>query len=131
MKVWNKIIEYGLYSLVFLLPWQTRWIIKAGKTEYGTFSLYGTDILLFAILLLFVILKFRNSVKGPNPEASGSGPGISKIWWAVATLDLFVFISIFFADDKWLALYKYGWFLLGVGLFWLVASANYNKIKLL
>jgi len=53
LKTINKTIEYGLYLLVFLLPIQTRWIIKLGESEYGTVSLYGTDVLLilFSILL--------------------------------------------------------------------------------
>jgi O-antigen ligase len=126
MKVWNKIIEYGLYSLVFLLSWQTRWIIKAGEMEYGTYSLYGTDILLLIILLLFIIFNFQFSI-----FKQFSISEFSKIWLVITFLDLFVFVSIFFADDGWLALYKYGWFLLGVGLFWLVTSANYNRMKLL
>ena len=62
MKKIRKIIEYGLYLLVFLLPWQTRWIIKAGMinggySEYGTISLYGTDILLIILLMIKIIQK--------------------------------------------------------------------------
>jgi len=57
MKKVTKITEYGLYLLAFLLPWQTRWIIKAGEMEYATYSLYGTDIILLAVLLLFAVLK--------------------------------------------------------------------------
>ena len=60
---------------------------------------------------------------------------ISKIiktpWLWIVLLDLFIFISIFVADNKLLALYKYGWFLLGVGFFWLTISANYSRIKLI
>ena len=59
-KKLNKIIEYGLYLLVFLLPIQTRWIIKAGElNEYGTISLYGTDILLIILAVLFIVAKFQ------------------------------------------------------------------------
>ncbi len=157
-------IEYGLYLLVFLLPIQTRWIIKAGElNEYGTISLYGTDILLILLLSLFVIFKFQipnsksqtpqhrcattgqansksqipnpkftpldmelsNGARIPNPKFQ-----IPKYWWIIAGLDLMIFISIFFAADKLVAVYRYGLFLLGVGFFWLIVSANYNKIKL-
>ena len=60
----KRIIEYGLYLLVFLLPIQTRWIIKPGELnggylEYGTVSLYITDIVLIALLLLFVVFYFK------------------------------------------------------------------------
>ncbi len=168
-KKLNKIIKYGLYLLVFLLPIQTRWIIKAGElNEYGTISLYGTDILLILLLFLFVIFKFqsqitnttthchceRSETERSNPAASRDIHGIasslhssrlggirsvprndsellfSKIWWLIAGLELIIFISIFFAPDKLVAVYGYARFLLGVGLFWLIVSANYNKIKL-
>jgi len=132
MKYLNKIIEYGLYFLVFLLPWQTRWIIKAGEMEYLTYSLYGTDILLVALILLFVFFKCRMNFnnKELSSEASELSSGLPSIWYFIGLLDLFVFVSIFFASDKWLSFYKYGWFLLGVGLFWLITSANYDRIKL-
>jgi O-antigen ligase len=62
----KKILEYGIYLLVFLLPWQTRWIIKAGNlngySEYNTYSLYGTEIILWTITLisLFYLIKNEN-----------------------------------------------------------------------
>lgn len=48
---------------LFLLPWQTRWIYQAGELnggywEYGTFSLYGTEILLWLIIILFALDRF-------------------------------------------------------------------------
>ena len=125
-------IEYGLYLLVFLLPIQTRWIIKAGELgEYGTISLYGTDILLILLLSLFIV--FKSQIPNPksqiNYKSQIPNPKY-RIWFLIAGLELMVFISIFFADDKLIAVYRYGLFLLGVGLFWLIISANYNKIKL-
>ena len=128
MKNVNKIIEYGLYLLVFLLPWQTRWIIKAGELnsgywEYGTISLYVTDILLLAVLGLFIVSSLKKQVESRKSK-------VESYWWIIAGLELTIFISIFFAADKFLAIYKYGIFLLGVGLFWLIVSASYNKTKL-
>ncbi|MDD4332493.1 MAG: O-antigen ligase family protein [Patescibacteria group bacterium] len=134
----KKIIEYGLYLLVFLLPWQTRLflrpgILNRGYFEYGTISLYGTDILLILILLLFVVYKF--SIFNPPTGRAGFQFSnklqfsISKIWWIVGGIDLFIFISIFFAPDKILAVYHYILFLLGVGLFWLITSVKYDKAK--
>ncbi len=60
----QKIIEYGLYLFLFILPWQTRWIIKEGEInggyfEYETYSLYGSDILLIVVLFLAGIYFFR------------------------------------------------------------------------
>ncbi|OIO06848.1 hypothetical protein CO115_03420 [Candidatus Falkowbacteria bacterium CG_4_9_14_3_um_filter_36_9] len=130
MKKIRKIIEYGLYLLVFLLPWQTRWIIKAGMinggySEYGTISLYGTDILLIILLIFNFIYNKKNNwkLKIENWEL--------KYWWLIAGLELMIFISIFFAADKVTAVYAYLRFLLAIGLFWLIVSVNFNKIKLL
>ena len=131
MKYIEKIIEYGLYLLAFLLPLQTRWIIKPGEInggyfEYGTISLYGTDILLVIIVLLYgyVVIKRGDwKIKVKNSKF---------IYWAlIALLDITIFVSIFFAFDKILALYRYGLFLIGIGLFWLMMNANYKKIKLI
>ena len=43
-----------------------------------------------------------------------------------------VLISIFFAVDKVLALYKYGWFLMGLGLFFMLINKDLsNRLKLI
>lgn len=56
----KKITAYLLYTFLFLLPWQTRWIyqpaqLNGGFWEYGSLSLYGTEILMWLIILLFCI----------------------------------------------------------------------------
>jgi len=151
----KKIIEYGLYLLVFLLPVQTRWMIKAGELnqgywEYGTISLYAADILLIILLLSFAIYKLKNyrlriikskTLQLQEPNATKMNMGVNKIagcglqianyWWLIAGLDLIIFISIFFATDKVLAFYGYAKFLLAIGLFWLTVSAGYSYTKLL
>ena len=146
MKYINKIIEYGLYLLVFLLPIQTRWIIKAGSLdngywEYGTISLYLTDILLLTLLVMFLFYYFKTKKleignwKLGNEEDESQTTNyelpITKIWWIIAGLELIVFISMFVAQDKLVALYSYLRFLLGVGLFWLITRASFNRIKLI
>jgi len=77
MKFINKTIEYGLYLLVFALPIQTRWIIKAGALnggpwEYGTYSLYATDILLLLLLLLFIVKAVYSWIAGHPPVPNGT-----------------------------------------------------------
>ena len=64
MKI-QKVIRYLLYLFLFLLPWQTRWIYKIGEIgggvwEYGTLSFYGTEILLWTVILIFAFWKFGN-----------------------------------------------------------------------
>ena len=134
MKYLNKTIEYGLYLLVFLLPIQTRWIIKAGDTEYLSYSLYGTDILLILVLLLFAIYKFLIfNFQFSNNFQLINFPTKPKFltWYFIGGLALMSAVSVFFAASKLLALYKLGWLILGIGLFWLIVSANYNRLKLI
>ncbi|MDD5527377.1 MAG: O-antigen ligase family protein [Patescibacteria group bacterium] len=143
MKKIQKILEYGLYLFVFLLPWQTKLILRPGwlnrgDWEYGTISLYGTDILLIGLLILFFILSWREK-KGGQIETTiithpvrAARPPLPRrgILIILSGLDLFVFISIFFAPDLVLAAYRYVLFLLGLGLFWLIVKTEYDNIKL-
>lgn len=60
----EKFLQYLFYALVFLLPWQARYIFHDpalfGETwEYGRLSLYSWDILL-AVLVLSLWPKIRN-----------------------------------------------------------------------
>ncbi len=121
-KYLKKTIEYGLYLLVFLLPIQARWIIKAGEInggywEYGTYSLYASDILLMALLVLFIIYDFF-SISGGK-----------KNYKFIGCLLLFSAVSILFADNRTLAMYKFSWMALGAGLFWVIAKAEYGRAK--
>jgi len=133
MKYLSKIIEYGLYLLAFLLPIQTRLIIKAGFNEYQTYSLYGVDILLILVLLLFAICVVYSWIAGQirNDKNELVPYGNRIIWWFIGGFVLISAISFLFASDKLLAIYKFGWLILGVGLFWLITRVNYNKLKLI
>ncbi len=56
----KKIIEWGLYLWVFLLPWQARWLavpqfVNNEFWEYGSISIYATEVLAVCILLLFFV----------------------------------------------------------------------------
>lgn len=63
----QKLYKILLLSFLFLLPWQTRWIfdprILNGKFwEYGSSSWYGTEILLWFVIILFALNRFRKPV---------------------------------------------------------------------
>ncbi len=131
MKIVNKIIEYGLYALVFLLPLQTRWIIKQGYLngwpyEFGTLSVYAVDILL-VVLLGLQAFKYFYALK-QSDDAENKLP---IHWWLLAIFEFITFVSIFVAPDKIIAVYKYLYLLLAIGVFWLVLSAEYKKEKLI
>jgi uncharacterized membrane protein len=59
----QRLTNYLILLFLFLLPWQTRWIIESGilnnrPWEFGTVSLYGTEILLWLIVILTGIRLF-------------------------------------------------------------------------
>ncbi len=59
----RKIYNLLLLAFLFLLPWQTRYIwhygeLNSGNWEYGTFSIYATEILLWIILILFFVQHY-------------------------------------------------------------------------
>ena len=61
----EKITNYLLLLFIFLIPWHTRYIylkaeLNGGVWEYGTLSLFGTELLLWLIVILFGINKFGN-----------------------------------------------------------------------
>lgn len=59
-----RLKDFLLLSVLFLLPWQTRFIYQAGELngkfwEYGTLSLYATELLLWGCVLLHILEFFR------------------------------------------------------------------------
>lgn len=55
---WNQLAHWGLLALIFLLPWQTRWIISGDASwPYGQISLYATQLLLFAVVAATLLSK--------------------------------------------------------------------------
>ncbi len=128
----KKIIEYGLYLVVFLMPIQTRLIFRqfqvgpdgvgSGFLEYLSISIYVVDILVLFLVSLVFIEFFKNFhiyIKGK----------INILQYFIVGLDLFIFISLFFAFDKMLSLHRYVVFLVGLGLFFLIAKAQYNRSR--
>ena len=140
----SKIIEYGLYLLIFLLPWQARMIYKAGELvggfwEYGTFALYGTEVLLLALVLLNIFDLIKKTRKHPPAKAMALRAGKntktrSRLQKLFSCFLVFLFIlicmSIFWAQDSGLALFRFGVILEGFMLFWLIVTsrASYRKL---
>lgn len=63
----SKITNYLILVFLFLLPWQTRWIygeatLQGRAWEYGTLSFYGTEILLWLIVILTAVRLFGNKI---------------------------------------------------------------------
>lgn len=63
MNIIEKIKSISLSALLFLLPWQTRYIwhlgaLNNGNWEYGTYSVYVTELLLWFAAIVFAIDYF-------------------------------------------------------------------------
>lgn len=120
-KFLRKTTEYLIYLFVFILPWQTKFILRPGETNYSEISLYFSQALLLFILILF--LGQRSQKKEDDKE-------YRPILYSLVALVIFSFISIFFAPDKLLAFYRYFIILSGLSLFFVVRlgtrSQNYQ-----
>jgi len=127
MKYLQKIIKIGVYFFLFILPIQTRLIF--GNTEkiyleYERVSIYISDFILLFIFLSFVFLKFFKQGDDKNLKMSQN--------IIISILDLFIFISIFHASNKSLAVYKYSVFLFGIWFFYMLNGRyfNFDRVKL-
>lgn len=121
----KNILEIGIYFLVFLLPLQTRYFVKesflgGSYWEYGSISLYLVDFLIVFLLLISIveILKSKKAFL------------IKKSFFFLGIFEFFVFISIFFAPSKSLALYGYFKILLGLGFFFLISESKFDNKKI-
>jgi hypothetical protein len=129
----NRIIEYIVYAFAFFLPLQTRWIIKEGMLsggawEYGTYSLYFTDILL---IFLFILVGGQFLKKETDFKKNDL---IFKNKYFLIFFGIFLlasFFSIFVSTDKMLAGYIFLRILSGVFIFSVVSRFNFNKFYLL
>jgi len=137
MKFVNRLFHFFLYLLAFLLPLQTRFIIRPGVInfgywEYGTYSLYLVDIILIIVLSLAALKLFQKENDSiVSLKINWRQSSFNKALYFLIALELLVFISVFFAPNKILALYHYGLFLLGLGIFFIVKNRGwFSKIKL-
>ncbi len=137
MRYLKRGVEILLYLLVFLLPVQTRLmispgIVNFGYLEYGSISLYLTDIILVALLSLLVVYLLLPKAK-KFLTINLFPPKVKKdyILIILALLELVVFASIFFAPYIVLAVYKYILFLLGAVIFLIVSRGEFfDRLKL-
>lgn len=108
-EFFEKIIKISFLVFVFLLPWQTKLILRPAGNNFNEISFYFSHLFLIISLILFLIyqlLKKEYQEKG------------LFIWYCLSGLLLVIFLSFFFAPDKVLAFYKYIIILLGVFLFY-------------
>lgn len=111
----RKLTAGFFYLFIFLLTWQTKLVLWSAATNFQEISLYFTHLILLLTFVSFLLYKTYGA----------GGPGrVSDAWYFLAGLELFIFLSFFFAPDKILAFYYYVLFLIGLSLFFLLRDGT-------
>ncbi len=137
-EIGKKFLEWGIYLWVFLLPWQTRWIFYQGRIngnpwEYGSYSLYGLDILFLLLLILRITLGGEQkpfsllSRKKVNPARISNGV---NLWPFIFGFLAICFVSVYWAWNGGLALYGFIKLAEGILIFWLITTSLFNLTKI-
>ncbi len=131
MRHLKQTIEWLLYTFIFLLPLQTRWIYQQGflngeKWEYGTFSLYATELLFGLILILSIVYAIARLVK--NQEIKKTKKQLRRVFLLVLIL-LLVSLSCFLALNPQLAFYKFSHLIMAAALFAIIAAMKLDWQK--
>lgn len=119
----EKVILFFTGLFVFLLPWQTRYIISSGMlgsypAEWLAVSIYGTEVLGWWIMVLFVFLKLTN-------------PLLRAQFCKKLPFLLFLipgFISVVLSSDPWVSFYFLLRVFLVVGLVWVISATAYRRV---
>ncbi len=135
MKILEKIIEYGIYLFIFLLPWQTRLILAEGNLngvwEYGTISIYATEVLLWAIFVLMAVWWTIENLKVKSEKLEVTVKSLKFfVFWLLGLFVFWSLISIFWSDSKSVALQAWVRLAEGVGLFLVLRAAKFDLVKL-
>ena len=134
---WEQLVDLGIYLWLFLLPWQARWIVRPGELygtywEYGTYSIYASEVLLVMILLLLAV----------HWQGRGQARELAVSFWQalllpkinltklVVGLLFWLLLANSWSQDVHLSLYRWGQLLMGVaGVVWLtVRRISWQRI---
>jgi len=124
MKYFIRIEKWLFYLLIFSLPLQARTILHSFRPQFNEWTsvfLYGTDILIFSILFLWLIRKIR--------EKGWKIAGFQNIWVEVG-LFLFLLVSgasLVLSSNFWLSFYSWAK-LLEFGLLFLYVKYNFGRM---
>ncbi len=93
MRFWETINRFGLWLVLFILPWQTRYMVNATYfkedfVEYASIAIYATDILIVLLLLISLPIFFRKNKFNLGPKF---------ILWPLIALLLWMWVSIIWA----------------------------------
>ena len=137
MKNLIRSAEFGFYLFIFLLPWQTRLIwrsaqLNGGYWEYGSLSLYGTELLLFALLIMFGITLLH--VQRPVPNWKSLALALRRpevqVYWLLTAFVLASGISVLWSLDWQLSYYAWVRLLEAMALLALIVRLPLNFIRI-
>ena len=117
----TKIKENIFYLFIFLLPWQTVFILREvfinnEKFQYGSVNIFIYQL----ILLLLILLNYKKIFKFED----------KKIIFILGLFLSWLFLTIFQSSDKILSFYFFSLHLLGAFLFLIIQNLNINFKKL-
>jgi len=127
-----KTIERLLYLFIFLIPLQTRWIwhrgvINGGVWEYGTFSIYATEILLLLIFILYFAQQIKTyKLKPISYKLNGKSVIILSLLGLISISAL----SILWAPSKSIAFYSTFLLIQAMAFFMCVVDFPFNLNKI-
>lgn len=120
----SKFWRYLIYCLFFLLPWQTKLILRQGYLnggiwEYGIVAIYATEILLWLLSLFFLLSGGWKQIKLDKKQK----------WFTVAVV-VFLSFNFFVARDKMIFFQQAIHLLEMSWLIWLVRKIKPNNLFL-
>ncbi len=118
-KLLQVITKYSFYIFVFLLPWQTKYILSPAETNYTEISIYLSQIFLVISVSTYLIYRIRKSNYCQK---------VPFLWIMVSGFSLFIFTSFFLAYNKELAYYRFIIYLFSLGMFYLLRQENRPEV---
>lgn len=121
----NKIAQIFLYLWLLIWPLQTKLILRTSDSPYLEISLF-----LSLLILLVPLIIWTHQIFTKDYWRFKKGITKPKWWVGLIIFELVTFVSIFWADDKLLALYRYLILVFGILLFYVVKNTDFVKTKL-
>lgn len=91
----EKIVQGLFFALLFLLPWQTRYIFSENANQYAQLGIYAYDLVWVVLLIVFIFWWYQQA----NHDIYW------PLVWTVFAFVLFVGASAYWTDHHSVALY--------------------------
>lgn len=121
----NKVAQFFFYLWLLIWPWQTKLILRSSDSPYLEISLFLSLLILIIPVVIWSYQIFTDDYWRFNKKMS------RPIWWrALIVWELITFVSVFWATDFMLALYRYIILVFGILLFYIIKNSDFVKTKL-